>query len=131
MPHIFVEWTDNLEADGFEIRPLLQLIARSMRESDGVFPVGGIRVRGIRLTDYVIADDNGDYAFINVTVKIGAGRPAEFKKVFFTGLFEAIKAYVADIYDRRALALSLYIEEGEDSASFKHNNIHLRLKAKA
>jgi 5-carboxymethyl-2-hydroxymuconate isomerase len=131
MPHIFVEWTDNLEAEGFEIRPLLQLINRTMRDSDGVFPVGGIRVRGIRVTDYVIADDAGDYAFINVTVKIGAGRPADFKKAFFNKLFEVIKAHVADIYDRRALALSMYIEEGEEAAGFKHNNIHLRLKATA
>ena len=84
MAHAIVEWTDNLEADGFEIRPVLELIARAMREADGVFPWGGIRVRGIRLTDYVIADGLGDDAFINVTVKMGPGRSAEFKTAFFT-----------------------------------------------
>jgi hypothetical protein len=40
MAHAVVEWTDNLEKDGFAVRPLLELIAREMREADGVFPWG-------------------------------------------------------------------------------------------
>lgn len=65
MAHSVVEWTDNLESDGFRIRALLELIACKMREAGGMFPQGGIRVRGIRLTDYVIADDSGKDAFID------------------------------------------------------------------
>jgi 5-carboxymethyl-2-hydroxymuconate isomerase len=102
-----------------------------MREAGGVFPMGGIRVRGVRLTDYVIADDSGQDAFINVTVKMGAGRTAEFKQAFFSALFEAIKIHLADLFDRRFLALSLYVEEADEAGSFKHNNIHLRFKTKA
>jgi 5-carboxymethyl-2-hydroxymuconate isomerase len=128
MAHAIVEWTDNLEADGFEIRPVLELIARAMREADGVFPWGGIRVRGIRLTDYVIADGLGDDAFINVTVKMGPGRSAEFKTAFFTALFDQIKAHTADLFARRSLALSLYVEEADEAGSFKHNNIHKRFR---
>lgn len=128
MAHAVVEWTDNLEADGFAIRPLLELIARAMREADGVFPWGGIRVRGIRLTDYVIADDAGDDAFVNITVKMAAGRPAAFKQAFFHGLFELAKAHLAELFDRRFLALSLYIEENDDAGSFKHNNLHIRFR---
>ena len=130
MAHAIVEWTDNLEADGFQIRPVLELIAREMRQADGVFPWGGIRVRGVRLTDYVIADDSGQDAFINVTVKMGAGRTAEFKQAFFGRLFDALKAHTAGLFGRRSLALSLYVEEADEKASFKHNNIHLRFKPK-
>jgi 5-carboxymethyl-2-hydroxymuconate isomerase len=128
MAHAIVEWTDNLEADGFAIRPLLELIARAMREADGVFPWGGIRIRGIRLTDYVIADDSGGDAFINITVKMGAGRSAEFKQAFFTGLFDQIKAHLAGLFDTRFLALSLYVEEADEAGSFKHNNLHKRFR---
>ncbi|MBE7218833.1 MAG: 5-carboxymethyl-2-hydroxymuconate isomerase [Caulobacteraceae bacterium] len=127
MAHAVVEWTDNLEADGFAIRPLLQLIARHMREAGGVFPVGGIRVRGVRLTDYVIADDAGGDAFVNVEVKMAAGRPAEFRADFFKSLFSAIQAHLGDLFDRRPLALSLYVTEAQEAASFKHNTIHRRL----
>ena len=128
MAHAVVEWTDNLEGDGFAIRPLLALIARAMREADGVFPWGGIRVRGIRLTDYVIADDSGADAFVNITVKMAAGRTAEFKQAFFEGLFAQVKAHLAALFDRRFLALSLYVEETDEASSFKHNTIHRRFR---
>ncbi len=126
MAHATVEWTDNL-ADEFDLHALLRLIAAEMRErSDGVFPVGGIRVRGLRLTDYVIADgaDPRD-SFINIDVKMGAGRPAQFRTAFFDALFERVKTQLGDLFERRPLALSLYVEEAE---GWKHNSIHQRLE---
>ena len=127
MAHAIVEWTSNLEGDA-DIRGLLELIAAAMRNSGGVFPWGGIRVRAIRMDDYVIADGKADDAFVNVTVKMGAGRSAEFKQAFFAELFEQIKAHFAELYSRRFLALSLYVEEADEAGSFKHNNIHKRFK---
>ena len=125
MAHVTVEWTDNLEGE-FDLQGLLRLIAAEMRErSDGVFPVGGIRVRGLRLTDYVIADDADPRdAFINIDVKMGAGRPAAFRQAFFDALFERVKGSLGDLFERRPLALSLYVEEAE---GWKHNSIHKRL----
>lgn len=131
MAHAIVEWTDNLEGEA-DIHGLLELIATAMREkSDGVFPIGGIRVRGIKLTDYVIADNSGQDAFVNITVKMGAGRPAEFKQRFFPALFDEVKAHFADIYARRYLALSMYVEEADEAGSFKQNNLHPRFKKDA
>lgn len=127
MAHAIVEWTDNLEGEA-DIHGLLSLIAAEMRDADGVFPWGGIRIRGIKLTDYVIADGKADDAFVNITVKMGAGRPAEFKARFFAGLFEKVKAHFAELYERRYLALSLYVEEADEAGSFKHNNIHKRFR---
>jgi len=127
MPHAIVEWTDNLEKDGFRIRELLELIAADMRATDGVFPLGAIRVRAIRLTDYVVADGADDYAFVNITFKIGKGRSEDFKTEFFGALFEKVKAHFAEIYAKRYLALSLYFEELE-SPNWKQNNIHAKFK---
>jgi 5-carboxymethyl-2-hydroxymuconate isomerase len=127
MAHATVEWTDNLEGEA-DIHGLLELIARRMREADGVFPWGGIRVRAIRLTDYVIADGSGQDAFVNITVRMAAGRPAEFRQRFFGALFEAVKAHFAPLMERRYLALSLYVEETDEASSYKHNNIHARFR---
>ncbi|HTK36527.1 MAG TPA: 5-carboxymethyl-2-hydroxymuconate Delta-isomerase [Caulobacteraceae bacterium] len=127
MAHAVVEWTDNLEGDA-DIRGLLELIAAEMRAADGVFPWAGIRVRGIRLTDYVIADGKADDAFVNITVLMGAGRSAAFKQQFFSQLFERIKTHFAELYERRYLALSLYVNEADEAGSFKHNNIHARFR---
>lgn len=130
MAHAIVEYTDNLGADA-DIPGLLKTIAAKLANADGVFPLGGIRVRAVRLTEYVIADGEDDYAFVNVTVKMGPGRPEEFKKRFFGELFEVIKAHLADVFAHRYLAISMYIEEADEAGSFKHNNIHQKFKAKA
>lgn len=127
MAHAIVEWTSNLEGDA-DIPGLLDLIAAAMRDSGGVFPWGGIRVRAIKLDDYVIADGKADDAFVNITIKMGAGRSAEFKKAFFAGLFDQVKTHFADLYARRYLALSMYVEEADEAGSFKQNNLHSRFK---
>jgi 5-carboxymethyl-2-hydroxymuconate isomerase len=82
------------------------------------------------LTDYVIADDNAeaDDAFINISVKMGAGRPAEFKQAFFGALFSKIKAHCDDLFAKRSLALSLYVDEADEAGSYKHSNIHMRFR---
>lgn len=125
MAHATVEWTANLEGE-LDIKGLLALIAEEMRErSGGVFPVGGIRVRAIRLTDYVIADGTcADDAFINVTVRMGAGRPEAFRKAFFGQLFATMTAFLGDLFDTHPLGLTLYVDEAE---GWKHNTIHRRL----
>lgn len=127
MPHIIIEWTDNL-AEAFAIKALMDMMATHMRDSGGVFPTGGIRVRGIRLADYVIADGEADDAFVNITIKIGAGRPAEFKRTFFAALFEKVEAFFAEIHACRYLALSMYIEEFDEQGGYKRNNLHSRFQ---
>jgi 5-carboxymethyl-2-hydroxymuconate isomerase len=128
MPHCIVEYTDNLAEDG-DIPGLLKTLADALCDSGGVFPKGGVRVRALRLNEYVVADGAADDAFVNVTVKIGAGRPAAFKSAFFGGLFSLVEAHFADLFARRGLALSLYVEEADEAGSFKKNNIHTRFRA--
>lgn len=127
MPHVIVEWTDNL-ADEIDIRALLELIAGGLRDSGGIFPFGGIRVRAVKLTDYVIADGLGDDAFVNITVKIGTGRPADFKQQFFAGLFDRVRTFFASVHASRYLALSLYVEEFNEAGGFRENNLHARFQ---
>ena len=126
MAHATVEWTDNLEGE-FDLAKLLRLIADEMRlRSNGVFPVGGIRVRAICLTDYVIADGAcADDAFIHIDVKMGVGRSEAFRRAFFDQLFAAVRGALGDLFERRPLALSMYVEAAE---GWKHNSIHRRLE---
>lgn len=126
MAHARVEWTDNLEGE-FDLGNFLRLIAVEMRDhSGGVFPVGGIRIRGIKVTDYVVADATSpEDAFINVEVLMGAGRSAEFKSEFFDRLFAKLSDALGDLFDRRPLAMSMYVFESE---GWKKNSIHKRLK---
>jgi 5-carboxymethyl-2-hydroxymuconate isomerase len=126
MAHATIEWTANLEGS-LDVRGLLSLIAEDMRlRADGVFPVGGIRVRAYRVDDYVIADNSSsDDCFVNIDIKMGAGRSAEFRKSYFDALFERVKTFLEPLFELRPLALTLYVEEAE---GWKHNTIHKRLK---
>lgn len=126
MAHATVEYTANIEGT-FDLDGLLALIARHMREdAGGAFPIGGIRVRAIRLDHYVIADGEGQNdAFVNIDVKMGVGRSAEFRKSYFDALFAAVRAYLEPVFARQPFALSLYVAEAE---GWKANTIHHRLQ---
>jgi len=126
MAHAIIEWSANLQG-AFDLRGLMNLIADDMRtRADGAFPVGGIRVRAYRADDYVIADGTcADDAFVNVEIRMGVGRSAEFRKAYFDALSARIVAFLGDLFDRRPLAFSLYVAEVD---GWKHNSIHKRLK---
>ena len=129
MPHFIVEYTANLEADG-DLPGLLQKIHHAMIAQDGVFPIGGIRSRAIRLDTYRMADGAADYAFVHATLKIGAGRDEATKKRAGDALFEVMKAHFAALYEKRYLALSMEVAEFSEAATWKHNNVHARFKGK-
>ena len=127
MPHVIVEYTDNLGDDAC-IPELLQAMNETLMAQNGVFPTGGIRSRAIKLTEYRVADGTEDDAFIHVTFKIAGGRTPEVKKAACDALFEAIKAHFAQAFARRYLALSMELTEFDEGGSYKHNNIHARFR---
>ena len=127
MPHVIVEYTANLRPEA-DIPGLLKSLNETLIAQDGVFAVGGIRSRAMELTDYRMADGAADYAFVHVTVKIGAGRDQAVKKRASDALFEAIKRHFADLYARRLLALSMEVYEFDEGGTYKHNNVHQRFR---
>lgn len=127
MPHIIVEYTDNIAAQA-DIAGLLKKINEVLISRAPLFPVGGIRSRAIELTDYCVADGAEDDAFVHVTLKIGAGRSEADKKATCEEMFEMIKAHFADLFASRYLALSMELVEFSEAGTYKHNNIHARYK---
>jgi 5-carboxymethyl-2-hydroxymuconate isomerase len=129
MPHFIVEYTANLEAEG-DLPGLLQKINATMIAQGGVFPIGGIRSRAIRLDCYRMADGEADYAFVHATLKIGAGRDEATRKRAGDALFEVMKSHFAALYDKRYLALSMEIAQFSEAGTWKHNNVHARFKGR-
>ncbi len=126
MPHVIVEYSANLDADA-DIPALLKVIATYCGDSGGVLPLAGVRVRAIHLTEYVIADGKPEYAMVNITVKMGQGRDPEFKKTFFGGLFDRIKAELAPAMAARPVALSMYLEELDETGAYRDNGVRTAL----
>jgi 5-carboxymethyl-2-hydroxymuconate isomerase len=127
MPHLVVEYTANLKDEG-DIPALLRKANRVLIDLGGVFPTGGIRSRAIEINDWCIADGEDDYAFVHVTLKIGAGREDAVKRRATDALFEMIKAHFADLYAKRYLALSMELVEFSEGDTYKHNNLHAKFR---
>ncbi|WP_109479239.1 5-carboxymethyl-2-hydroxymuconate Delta-isomerase [Paraburkholderia sp. C35] len=131
MPHLTLEYSANL-ADEKSIAMLCRKLAQCLdaqRENDQrVFPLGGIRVRALRCEQFFIADGNPEAAFLHANLKIGAGRSEHAKQATGDALFDIIKQHFADAFDRHGLALSLEINEFSEAGTWKHNNLHARLK---
>lgn len=125
MPHIIVEYTDNVKVEG-DISGLLQKINDVLIGRAPLFPIGGIRSRAIELQDYCVADGTEDDAFVHVTLKIGAGRSEADKKAVCDELFATVKEHFAELFATRYLALSMELVEFSEAGTYKHNNIHAR-----
>ncbi len=134
MPHLTLEYSANLAGfhDMSELCGRLAECLASVREDDKpVYPVGGIRVRAIRCESYSIADgESATDAFLHAALKIGAGRSEAVKRRTGDALFGVIKAHFSEHFSKDGLALSLEISEFSESGTWKHNNLHARLKAK-
>ena len=133
MPHLAIEYSANLRAAG-DIPGLLPKLAQALRDqrADGkpVYPAGGVRVRAYEAVDYCVADGAPDAGFVHATLKIGKGRARETVRATGDALFEIIKAHFAPLSAGQGLALSLYLDEVDESGSWKHNTLHERLKRK-
>jgi 5-carboxymethyl-2-hydroxymuconate isomerase len=129
VPHIIVEYSANLE-EALPIAALIKDVHQAVLAT-GTFKLGAVRTRAARRDVYAIADGDPQNAFINVTAKIGRGRPPEKRR----GLAEAIMAVLdretATLCGSPGLALSVYIEEIDEDGALRKNNLHARMEQKA
>lgn len=75
MPHFYAECTENIREDA-KLPELFAKVNEALAGT-GIFPLGGIRSRAIWLDTWQMADGKQDYAFVHMTLKIGAGRSLE------------------------------------------------------
>ena len=131
VPHLTLEYSANL-ADEERIGELCNKLAHCLdAQRDGeqrVFPLGGIRVRALRCHEYCIADGRPDAAFLHANLKIAKGRSPEIRQAAGDALFNVIKEHFADEFATSGLALSMEINEFSEAGTWKHNNLHARLK---
>ncbi|MFM0172570.1 5-carboxymethyl-2-hydroxymuconate Delta-isomerase [Paraburkholderia sediminicola] len=132
MPHLTLEYSANLateESVGQLCKTLAQCLDAQRENEQRIYPLGGIRVRALRCEQYCIADGRTHAAFLHANLKIGAGRSEAAKKATGDALFTLIKQHFATEFEQHGLALSLEINEFSEAGTWKHNNLHARLKA--
>ncbi|MBN4865720.1 MULTISPECIES: 5-carboxymethyl-2-hydroxymuconate Delta-isomerase [Providencia] len=127
MPHFYAECTENIREEA-KLPELFAKVNEALAGT-GIFPLGGIRSRAIWLDTWQMADGKHDYAFVHMTLKIGAGRSLDDRQKTGEMLFDLIKAHFADLTAKRLLALSFTMEELDPILNYKQNNVHTLFKA--
>jgi 5-carboxymethyl-2-hydroxymuconate isomerase len=107
MPHLILEYTDNLD---FDVQPLLARLHAEL-VATGVINLKGIKSRAVRHTEYRIADDKPQYAFVHVSLLIREGRPLEIQKQASQRLMAVLKDIFSDRFENSYLSLSVDIKE--------------------
>ncbi|EMJ0103832.1 5-carboxymethyl-2-hydroxymuconate Delta-isomerase [Enterobacter cloacae] len=126
MPHFIAECTDNIREQA-DLPGLFAKVNEALAAT-GIFPIGGIRSRAHWLDTWQMADGKQDYAFVHMTLKIGAGRSLESREEVGEMLFALIKAHFADLMASRYLALSFELDELHPTLNYKQNNVHALFK---
>ncbi|MHC6225613.1 tautomerase family protein [Pseudomonas sp. X10] len=129
MPHFIAEYTDNIEQQA-DLPGLFEKVHACLGAT-GVFPLGGIRSRAVRLDTWRMADGKHDYAFVHMTLKVGHGRDLATRQQVAETLFEVIQEHFAALQRERLLALSFEMSELHDTLNFKANNVHAFLDAQS
>jgi 5-carboxymethyl-2-hydroxymuconate isomerase len=131
MPHLTLDYSGDLTADG-DIPGLCREVAacRSAPRGEGqpVYPTGGVRVRAFAADAWCIADGRIEASYVHAALKVGAGRSEATRRATGDALFAVMKAHFADRFERTGLALSLEMDEFSEAGTWKHNNLHARLR---
>ncbi|CAM6307629.1 5-carboxymethyl-2-hydroxymuconate Delta-isomerase [Enterobacter cloacae] len=122
MPHFIAECTDNIREQA-DLPGLFAKVNEALAAT-GIFPIGGIRSRAHWLDTWQMADGKQEYAFVHMTLKIGAGRSLESREAVGEMLFALIKAHFANLMASRYLALSFELDELHPTLNYKQNNVH-------
>jgi len=121
MPHFHIDYSANLEAR-LEISGLLTVLRDAAMET-GIFPLAGIRIRATACDHWIIADGNPDHAFLDISIRLRAGRSAEAKKQATGHIFAAAEAFCADVMATSSFMLSLEMRDIDPELSPKASSI--------
>jgi 5-carboxymethyl-2-hydroxymuconate isomerase len=119
MPHLTLEYTDNLE---FEIQPLLARL-HSELVATGAINLKGLKSRAVQHSEVRIADGNPDYAFVHVNLLIREGRPPEVQREFAQRVMASLKETFGDRFENSHLSLSVDIKEMRQGIALTFHNI--------
>ncbi|MDR0252982.1 MAG: 5-carboxymethyl-2-hydroxymuconate Delta-isomerase [Brucellaceae bacterium] len=127
MPHIWVEYSTNLE-DSIDVPEMLKTVQDAFIADGEIFPFAGARTRGVPVQNYLVVDGHPDNAFVHVLLKIAAGRSEEDKKAGASRVFEKLKDLLAPVSAARPLGISVQMDEADETVNFKSSNYRAYLK---
>jgi len=130
MPHCVILYTPNVDKltdMGTLCRALADTMLTVLDESGKqVFPTGGTRVLAYPAAHYAVADGKGDYSFVYINVRMGAGRSDAVKKNAGDTLLAVVKKHFEPVFEGGDLiGITLQIDESPGQVyDAKHSTLH-------
>lgn len=119
MPHLTLEYTDNLS---FDVQSLLVRLFDEV-VATGAINMKGLKGRAIRHSDYRIADGDERYAFVHVGLLIREGRPLEIQQDAAQRVMAVLKDTFGHRFEDSYLSLSVDIKEMREGIALTSHNI--------
>ena len=126
MPHFTYEYSANLE-DRLDLGALCERTLEAALAT-GFFEIGAVRVRALRCDYYAVADKLPENAFLDLSLRLGAGRSQEDRKRIGEAIFSAVSDFCGPLFETPHFALSFEMREIDPDLSWKKNAIHPRLR---
>ncbi len=123
MPHLTLEYTDNLN---FDVQSLLARLHAEL-VATGAVNLKGIKSRAIRHTEYRIADGSPAYAFVHVNLLIREGRPMQVQQDAAQRVMAVLKETFGARFETGYLSLSVDIKEMREGVAQTLHNIPERV----
>jgi 5-carboxymethyl-2-hydroxymuconate isomerase len=124
--HFTLEYSSNMEGVT-DIAKLCDVIRRAAILT-GIFALAGIRVRALCAEHVSIADGDPRHGFIDISVRLRAGRDLEARKTATAAIFKSAEEFLAPVLKNHPIALSLEMRDIDPELSPKLNTIrnHIR-----
>lgn len=128
MPHLSIEYSANLETV-IDMSALCEALRASAAQIES-FPMPGLRVRALRADHYAIADGDPKHGFIDISLRLRAGRTPEIKAEATAQLFETAEGVIAPYLAEHSIALSFEMRDIDPALSPKSGSIRAHLTQK-
>jgi len=129
VPHFHIDYSANLE-ERLDIAAFCVAL-RDAAAQTGLFPLAGIRVRAIRADHVVMADGNPDHAYLDLSIRLRAGRPPQAKADALAHIFAAAEDFCAQVLANSSFMLSLEMRDIDPELSPKVSSIRRYLQGDA
>tara|TARA_B100001250_G_scaffold35075_1_gene28279 strand:+ start:1956 stop:2381 length:426 start_codon:yes stop_codon:yes gene_type:complete len=121
MPHIFIEYSANLE-EHIDVTEMLQTVHDAASAHPSV-PLAGLRTRAIRSEQFLIANGNSANMFVAVIARLNGGRGLEPLIEIRDLLNEAIQRSLADLMQEEPIAVSVEVQPIDAAMRVNENSI--------
>lgn len=126
MPHIQIDYSANMEGRT-DMGALCEAIRAASVQIEAL-PMAGLRVRAVKVDHYAIADGDPKHGFVDISVRLREGRPADVKQDAIARIFQAAEDFLAPALSRYSIALSAEMRDIDAALSPKTGTIRDHLE---